>query len=134
MEFTLENLERAVSQFYHTDASLQAQAHQWLTSAQSSPNAWCFVWELLQPCKVGQALILFAWWFIQNYLPSLISYSVKFCQYPSFQFTSFNDAITGMGIVSSDLIIFGKTYFFHSKSEVNCSCGITLYTGSVATC
>lgn len=52
MEITLENLERAVTQFYHSDASLQAQAHQWLTAVQASPEAWCFVWELLQPSKV----------------------------------------------------------------------------------
>ncbi|XP_046679331.1 importin-13 [Homalodisca vitripennis] len=54
MEFTSENLERAVSQFYHTDAAMQAQAHQWLTSAQLSPNAWSFVWELLQPFKPSE--------------------------------------------------------------------------------
>lgn len=52
MDFTLENLEQAVLRFYHTDASTQAQAHQWLTAAQTSQNAWCFVWELLQPTKV----------------------------------------------------------------------------------
>ena len=52
MEFTAENLERAVAQFYHTDAAMQAQAHQWLTAAQASPEAWCFVWELLHPSKV----------------------------------------------------------------------------------
>lgn len=60
MEFTSENLEQAVTQFYHTDASMQAQAHQWLTSAQTSPNAWSFVWELLQPCKVTS---IFVWCF-----------------------------------------------------------------------
>jgi hypothetical protein len=52
MEFTAENLERAVVQFYHTDATMQAHAHQWLTAAQMSPEAWCFVWELLHPSKV----------------------------------------------------------------------------------
>lgn len=51
MEFTAENLERAVLQFYHTDATMQAHAHQWLTAAQTSPEAWCFVWELLHPSK-----------------------------------------------------------------------------------
>ncbi|XP_054276108.1 importin-13 [Macrosteles quadrilineatus] len=54
MDFTLENLEQAVLRFYHTDASTQAQAHQWLTAAQTSPNAWCFVWELLQPTKTPE--------------------------------------------------------------------------------
>ncbi|XP_069674561.1 importin-13 isoform X2 [Periplaneta americana] len=54
MEFTAENLERAVAQFYHTDAAMQAQAHQWLTAAQASPEAWCFVWELLHPSKSAE--------------------------------------------------------------------------------
>lgn len=49
MEVTIDNLESAVSQFYHSDSVLQAQAHQWLTSVQSSPSAWGFVWDLLQP-------------------------------------------------------------------------------------
>jgi hypothetical protein len=52
MEFTAENLECAVVQFYHTDAAMQAHAHHWLTAAQASPEAWCFVWQLLQPSKV----------------------------------------------------------------------------------
>ncbi|XP_068084761.1 importin-13 [Anabrus simplex] len=51
MEFTIENLERAVAQFYHTDAAMQARAHQWLTASQTSPEAWTFVWELLHPSK-----------------------------------------------------------------------------------
>lgn len=53
MEYNAPNLEHAVSQFYHTDTNMQAQAHQWLTAARSSPNAWAFVWELLQPNKVS---------------------------------------------------------------------------------
>ncbi|RZF36601.1 hypothetical protein LSTR_LSTR007304 [Laodelphax striatellus] len=48
MEYSIANFEQAVSQFYHTDAVLQAQAHQWLVVAQNSQNAWSFVWELLQ--------------------------------------------------------------------------------------
>lgn len=58
MEFTAGNLERAVAQFYHTDAAAQAQAHKWLTQAQNSDRAWGFVWELLQPDKVGGAASL----------------------------------------------------------------------------
>lgn len=51
MEYTSENLEKAVTLFYQ-----QAQAHQWLTEAQNSPQAWSFVWELLNPHKVTQCI------------------------------------------------------------------------------
>lgn len=52
MEYTAENLERVVTLFYRSEAGQQAQAHQWLTQAQNSPQAWSFVWELLQPQRV----------------------------------------------------------------------------------
>lgn len=52
MEYTAENLERVVTLFYRSEADQQAQAHQWLTEAQNSQQAWSFVWELLQPQKV----------------------------------------------------------------------------------
>lgn len=53
MEYTAENLEKAVTVFYRTEASQQAEAHQWLTEAQNSPHAWSFVWDLLHPQRVG---------------------------------------------------------------------------------
>ncbi|XP_064604586.1 importin-13-like [Liolophura sinensis] len=46
MEYSAENIESAVRQFYY-DASLQREVHKWLTSAQVSPEAWSFSWELL---------------------------------------------------------------------------------------
>ncbi|RZC40401.1 importin-13, partial [Asbolus verrucosus] len=49
MEYTTDNLEKAVTLFYRTEAGQQAEAHQWLTEAQNSPQAWSFVWELLSP-------------------------------------------------------------------------------------
>lgn len=52
MEYTLENLEKAVTLFYRSEAGQQAEAHQWLTEAQNSPQAWSFVWELLHPSRV----------------------------------------------------------------------------------
>lgn len=52
MEFTADDLERAVIQFYQSDSVAQAQAHQFLTNAKCSPQAWAFVWDLLQPHKV----------------------------------------------------------------------------------
>lgn len=45
----LANVEMAVLQFYHQGAS--QQTHQWLTSAQLSPLAWTFSWELVMPDK-----------------------------------------------------------------------------------
>ncbi|XP_014680934.1 PREDICTED: importin-13-like [Priapulus caudatus] len=50
MEFTTENVEKAVMQFYH-DISQQKNINLWLTSAQSSTAAWVFAWDLLSPKK-----------------------------------------------------------------------------------
>lgn len=52
MEYTVQNLEHAVSVFYHGEQNDRAKAHAWLTVAQRVPEAWNFVWELLQPTKV----------------------------------------------------------------------------------
>ncbi|XP_075970336.1 importin-13-like protein cdm [Anticarsia gemmatalis] len=51
MEYTAQNLEYAVSVFYNGEQSERAKAHAWLTAAQRVPEAWNFVWELLQPSK-----------------------------------------------------------------------------------
>ncbi|XP_049866175.1 importin-13 [Pectinophora gossypiella] len=51
MEYTAQNLEYAVSVFYNGEQSERARAHTWLTAAQRAPEAWKFVWELLQPNK-----------------------------------------------------------------------------------
>lgn len=53
MEYTVQNLEYAVSVFYNSGQNERAQAHVWLTAAQRCPEAWGFVWELLQPSKVS---------------------------------------------------------------------------------
>lgn len=53
MEYTADNLEKAVILFYRTDTGQQAEAHQWLTEAQNSTQAWSFVWELLHPQRVS---------------------------------------------------------------------------------
>lgn len=52
MEYTAQNLEYAVSVFYNGEQTERARAHTWLTAAQKVPEAWNFVWELLQPNKV----------------------------------------------------------------------------------
>ncbi|CAH1099739.1 unnamed protein product [Psylliodes chrysocephalus] len=54
MDFTADNLEKAVTLFYRTEAHQQAEAHQWLTEAQNSPLAWSFVWELLSPHRSSE--------------------------------------------------------------------------------
>ncbi|XP_072940741.1 importin-13 [Epargyreus clarus] len=51
MEYTVQNLEYAVSVFYNGEQAERANAHSWLTEAQRVPEAWNFVWELLQPSK-----------------------------------------------------------------------------------
>ncbi|XP_068630418.1 importin-13 [Battus philenor] len=51
MEYTAQNLEYAVSVFYNGEQQERAKAHAWLTTAQRAPEAWNFVWELLQPHK-----------------------------------------------------------------------------------
>lgn len=54
MEYSVENLEQAVAIFYRAETNQQAEAHQWLTKAQNSPQAWSFVWDLLSPQRVRQ--------------------------------------------------------------------------------
>ncbi|CAG9822067.1 unnamed protein product [Phaedon cochleariae] len=54
MDYTTDDLEKAVTMFYRTEAHQQAEAHQWLTEAQRSPQAWRFVWELLDPNKSSE--------------------------------------------------------------------------------
>lgn len=56
MEFPIDTLEEAVSQFYQSDTTTQVQAHGWLDKAKNSSEAWVFVWELLQPQKVFKSL------------------------------------------------------------------------------
>ncbi|XP_028161077.1 importin-13 isoform X3 [Ostrinia furnacalis] len=51
MEYTAQHLEYAVSVFYNGEQADRAKAHAWLTAAQRVPEAWNFVWELLQPTK-----------------------------------------------------------------------------------
>ncbi|PVD35776.1 hypothetical protein C0Q70_02739 [Pomacea canaliculata] len=50
MEFTAANVEQVVRQFY-CQGFVQQEIHQWLTSAQFSPAAWVFSWELISPSK-----------------------------------------------------------------------------------
>lgn len=46
-------LEEAVLVFYQSGSSQHAAAHEWLTKAQTSPQAWSFVWELMRLDKVS---------------------------------------------------------------------------------
>ncbi|KAL4235994.1 Importin-13 [Mactra antiquata] len=49
-EFTAENVEKAVNNFY-CNAAVQPDIHRWLQSAQVSPEAWSFCWQLMGPDK-----------------------------------------------------------------------------------
>lgn len=60
MDYSAENLEKVVTMFYRTEAQQQAEAHQWLTEAQNSTQAWSFVWELLNPHRVLKTSMKFA--------------------------------------------------------------------------
>lgn len=53
----LRALEEAVIVFYRSGASQQAAAHEWLTKAQSSQQAWSFVWDLMQMNKVYKSTV-----------------------------------------------------------------------------
>lgn len=45
-------LEEAVAVFYRSGTQQQSAAHDWLLKAQLSPQAWSFVWDLMQLGKV----------------------------------------------------------------------------------
>lgn len=49
----IKSLEEAVTVFYRSGAQQQSNAHDWLTKAQMSPQAWSFVWDLMQLGKVN---------------------------------------------------------------------------------
>lgn len=53
MEFTANNVEEAVSQFY-SNSDHKHHVHTWLTKARVAKEAWAFVWELLEPQKSEQ--------------------------------------------------------------------------------
>lgn len=53
-QFTIENIESSLHHFYH-DVESQAQANKFLISAQTSPEAWQFAWQLLHPTKTSEA-------------------------------------------------------------------------------
>lgn len=63
-------LEEAVILFYRSGSTQQAAAHEWLTKAQSSQQAWSFVWDLMRLDKVFKILVFF-------FSPNLIVYSKK---------------------------------------------------------
>ncbi|XP_050405751.1 importin-13 [Patella vulgata] len=52
-QFTTENVEQAVLQFYY-NTNIQQEVHKWLTAAQVSPEAWSFCIELLSEQKSGE--------------------------------------------------------------------------------
>ncbi|XP_023563641.1 importin-13 isoform X2 [Octodon degus] len=55
LDFTVENVEKALHQLYY-DPSIENKnlAQKWLMQAQVSPQAWHFSWQLLQPDKVPE--------------------------------------------------------------------------------
>ncbi|XP_007468320.1 PREDICTED: importin-13 [Lipotes vexillifer] len=55
LDFTVENVEKALHQLYY-DPNIENKnlAQKWLMQAQVSPQAWHFSWQLLQPNKVPE--------------------------------------------------------------------------------
>lgn len=51
MEFTPENVENAVIEFYRQQSELNINCHEWLKQCQVSLEAWQLVWPLLEPSK-----------------------------------------------------------------------------------
>lgn len=58
-QIDIKTLEEAVTVFYRSGSQMQSAAHDWLTKAQLSPNAWSFVWELMQIEKVTKIHLFF---------------------------------------------------------------------------
>lgn len=48
----ISRLEEAVVVFYRSTSQEQAITHDWLTKAQTSPQAWQFSWQLMELGKV----------------------------------------------------------------------------------
>lgn len=48
----ISRLEEAVVVFYRSTSQQQAITHDWLTKAQTSPQAWQFSWQLMELGKV----------------------------------------------------------------------------------
>lgn len=48
----IKTLEDAVTVFYRSGSEQQSAAHDWLTKVQLSPQAWSFVWDLMELGKV----------------------------------------------------------------------------------
>lgn len=55
----VKTLEEAVTVFYRSGAQQQSAAHDWLNKVQLSPQAWSFVWDLMQLGKVRRIFDLF---------------------------------------------------------------------------
>lgn len=49
----IKTLEEAITVFYRSGSQQQSAAHDWLTKAQLSTQAWSFVWDLMQIGKVS---------------------------------------------------------------------------------
>lgn len=55
----IKTLEEAVTVFYRSGSQQQSAAHDWLTKVQLSPQAWSFVWDLMQLGKVTPLFFAF---------------------------------------------------------------------------
>ena len=51
MEFTAENFEKVVTEFYRLQGELNRDCHEWLQACQRSREAWHMVWSLIDTSK-----------------------------------------------------------------------------------
>lgn len=82
MDFSVENLEKAVTVFYRAEAlDQQAEAHHFLTEAQNSPHAWSFVWDLLDIRRVSKSHFSLSHAIVQLFRSFIEFRSAIFCRH-----------------------------------------------------
>lgn len=114
-EVTTANVEQAVLQFYRNSAT--QEAHQWLTLAQLSPQAWNFSWDLINQEKQHE---------VQFFGASCLAVKVSRCwnelnpeQYPQLRKRLLDIIVsyTGPKIVLTRLCVAVSGLVIHSTPE-----------------
>jgi len=86
MEFTPENVEKAVVEFYSNPGKVNRECHEWLKTCQSSRDAWHVVWPLLEPGKMLQ---------VQFVAANMLHYKVSRClnEIPETEYPALKDRL-----------------------------------------
>lgn len=117
MDFSLDIVERVIHEFYH-DAKSQAEADQYLTILQLSPEAWNIAWQLLNHSKSEEA---------QFYGANMLQIKISRCwhEVPTDQYISLRQKIletliyyaAGPKVVLTRLSIALSSYIIHTLPE-----------------